>query len=68
MAATSGADGSTIYSNVTLRIGTTMVRGMDVIQSRRAIQFDAAGLLPGAIFRSIYISHSHAFVVLNPGG
>jgi hypothetical protein len=66
MAASSGADGFTVYSNVTIRVGTTLVRGMDVLQSRRAIQFDAAGLLPGAIFRSIYISHSHEFVVLNP--
>jgi hypothetical protein len=67
MAASSGANGTTIYSNIAIRIGRTMVRRMDVVQSRRAIAFDAAGLLPAAIFRRIYISHSGGFVVLNPG-
>ena len=66
MATSSGANGTTVYSNVTIKIGTTMVRRMDVVQSRRAIVFDAAGLLPAAIFRRIYISHSGGFVVLNP--
>lgn len=67
MATSSGASETTIYSNVTLRIGTTLLRHIDVVQSRRAIAFDAAGLLPAAIFRRIYISHSGGFVVLNPG-
>ena len=66
MATRSGANGATVYSDVTVKIGTTMVRGMDVVQSRHAIAFDAAGLLPAAIFRRIYISHSGGFVVLNP--
>jgi aspartyl protease len=66
MATSSGANDTTVYSNVTIRIGTTMVRRMDVVQSRRAVAFDAAGLLPAAIFRRIYISHSGGFVVLNP--
>lgn len=66
MATSSGANGATVYSDVTVKIGTTMVRGMDVVQSRHAIAFDAAGLLPAAIFRRIYISHSGGFVVLNP--
>ena len=67
MATSSGASGVILYSNVTIRIGTTLVRRMDVVQSRRAIAFDAAGLLPASIFRRIYISHSGGFVVLNPG-
>lgn len=66
MATSSGANGTTVYPNVTIKIGTTMVRRMDVVQSQRAVAFDAAGLLPAAIFRRIYISHSAGFVVLNP--
>src|ERR1700733_2538014 len=66
MATSHGANETTVYSNVTIRIGATIVRRMDVVQSRRAIAFDAAGLLPAAIFRRIYISHSGGFVVLNP--
>jgi hypothetical protein len=66
MATSSGASGITIHSNITIKIGTTLVRRMDVVQSRRAVAFDAAGLLPAAIFRRIYISHSGGFVVLNP--
>jgi hypothetical protein len=66
MATSSGANGTRVYSNLTIKIGTTIVRRMDVVQSRRAVAFDAAGLLPAAIFRRIYISHSGGFVVLNP--
>ena len=66
MATSSGADGFTTRSGVTIRIGTTLVRGMDLVQSRHAVAFDAAGLLPAAIFHRIYISHSAGFVVLNP--
>jgi hypothetical protein len=66
MATSSGANGTIVYPNVTIKIGTTMVRRMDVVQSRRSVAFDAAGLLPAAIFRRIYISHSGGFVVLNP--
>jgi hypothetical protein len=66
MATSSGANGVIVHSNVTLRIGRTMIPRQDVVQSRRAVAFDAAGLLPAAIFRRIYISHSGGFVVLNP--
>jgi hypothetical protein len=66
MATSSGANGVMVHSNITLRIGTTKIPGQDVVQSRRAVAFDAAGLLPAAIFRRIYISHSGGFVVLNP--
>ena len=61
-----GANESTIHSNITLKIGSTMVHGLDEVQSRRAVAFDAAGLLPAAIFHRIYISHSGGFVVINP--
>jgi hypothetical protein len=67
MATSDGANGTTIYSNITFRIGSTTIRGLDVVQSHRAVAFDAAGLLPAAIFHRIYISHSGGFVVLNPG-
>jgi hypothetical protein len=67
MATSNGANGVTIHSNITLRIGTTMVPGQDVVQSRRAVAFDSVGLLPAAIFHKIYISHSGGFLVLNPG-
>lgn len=66
MAATGEIDGTTMYSHITLEIGTTKVRGLDVVQSHRAIAFDAAGLLPASLFHRIYISHSGGFVVLNP--
>ena len=66
MATSSGANGVIVHSNVTLKIGNTMIPGQDVVQSRRAVAFDAAGLLPAAIFRRIYISHSGGCVVLNP--
>jgi hypothetical protein len=66
MTTSSGTSGITIRSNITLRIGSTLVPGQDVVQSRRAVAFDTVGLLPAAIFRRIYISHSGGFVVLNP--
>jgi hypothetical protein len=66
IATNSGANESTLYSNITIRIGTTLVRNVDVVQSRRAIEFDAVGLLPASIFHRIYISHSGGFIVLNP--
>jgi hypothetical protein len=66
MAISSGANDTTVYSNVTIKIGKTVVPRMDVVQSRHAVAFDAAGLLPAAIFGRIYISHSGGFVVLNP--
>ena len=67
MAVSDGADEVTIDSNTALKIGSTVVRGLDVVQSRRSLTFDADGLLPAAIFRTIYISHSGGFVILNPG-
>ena len=66
VAISSGANESTLYSNITIRVGTTLVRGVDVVQSRHAIEFDAVGLLPASIFHRIYISHSGGFIVLNP--
>ena len=66
VATTSGADGLTLLSDITIRVGKTMVPGQDVVQSRSAVAFDAVGLLPAAIFHRIYISHSGGFVVLNP--
>jgi hypothetical protein len=66
MATSNGANGIVIHSNITLRIGTTMIPGQDVVQSRRAVAFDSVGLLPAAIFHKIYFSHSGGFVVLNP--
>jgi hypothetical protein len=66
VATTSSADKVSILSNVTIRVGNTKVSGQDVVQSRRALSFDADGLLPAAIFRRIYISHSGGFVVLSP--
>jgi predicted aspartyl protease len=66
VATTSSADKVTILSDVTVRVGNTKVPGQDVVQFRRALSFDADGLLPAAIFPRIYISHSGGFVVLNP--
>jgi len=66
MAFSSGPNGTTVHSHATIRIGTTTVKDLDVIQSRRGVAFDAVGLLPAAIFKSIYISHTGGFVVLNP--
>jgi len=67
MAVSDGADEVMIDSNTSIKIGSTVVRGLDVVQSRRSLTFDAQGLLPAAIFKTIYISHSGGFVVLNPG-
>jgi len=64
--AANSVNGAAVHSNVTIRIGTIFVRGLDMIQSRRALAFDAGGLLPASIFQRIYISHSGGFVVLNP--
>jgi len=66
MATSNGANGIVIHSDTTIKVGATMIRNLDVVQSRRSIAFDAVGLLPASIFRRIYISHSGGFVVLNP--
>jgi hypothetical protein len=67
MATSSGTNDTIIYSNITIKIGTTTVRDLDVVQSRHSVAFDAVGLLPASIFHRIYISHSGGFVVFNPG-
>jgi len=67
MAFSSGSNGITIHSRITIKIGTTMIPNLDVIQSRHGVAYDAIGLLPASIFHRIYISHSGGFVVLNPG-
>jgi len=66
MAFNSGPNGTSIHPHATLRVGTTVVHELDVIQSRRGVAFDAAGLLPAFIFDRIYISHTGGYVVLNP--
>jgi len=66
MAFTSGPNGTSTHAHTTIRVGTTLVRDLDLVQSRSGVAFDALGLLPAAIFRSIYISHSGGFVILNP--
>jgi len=66
MAFSGGPDGTAIHSHTGIRIGTTTLNDLDLVKSRRGIAFDAAGLLPAAIFHRIYISHSGGFVVLNP--
>jgi len=67
MATSSGTNDTTIYSNITIKIGATTIRNLDVVQSRHSVAFDAVGLLPASIFHRIYISHSGGFVVFNPG-
>jgi hypothetical protein len=67
MAISDGADEVILESNASIKIGSTVVRGLDVVQSRRSLTFDAAGLLPAAIFHTVYISHAGGFVILNPG-
>lgn len=67
MAFDSGPNGTRIHSHITIKVGSTKVHDLDVVQSRRGVSFDAVGLLPASIFHRIYISHSGGFVVLNPG-
>lgn len=66
ISAENSVDGTAVLPNATIRIGTMLFHGEDVVQSHRVLRFDAGGLLPAAIFRSIYISHSGGFIVLNP--
>jgi hypothetical protein len=66
MAFNSGPNATTIHSRITIKVGSTTVRDLDVVQSRRGVAFDAVGLLPASIFNRVYISHSGGFVVLNP--
>jgi hypothetical protein len=67
MAFDSGPNGTRIHPRITIKVGSTMVHDLDVVQSRRGVAFDAVGLLPASIFQRIYISHSGGFVILNPG-
>jgi len=67
MAFDSGPNGTRIHPRITIKVGSTMIHDLDVVQSRRGVAFDAVGLLPASIFRRIYISHSGGFVILNPG-
>jgi hypothetical protein len=55
-----------LYTHITLKIGETEVPDLTVAQVRGDDLSDAMGLLPTAIFRRIYISHTGKFVVLNP--
>lgn len=66
LAFTGGTNGTTVHPHTALRIGTTLVSDVDVVQSRRGVVFDAVGLLPASLFNRIYISHTGGFVVLNP--
>jgi len=60
------ANEAAFYRQATLRIGPTELRGLSVAESRENVMSDAVGLLPTAIFRRVYISHSGGFVILNP--
>jgi predicted aspartyl protease len=66
MAFSGGPNGITLHSRITIKVGTTMVPDLDVVQNRHGVAFDAVGLLPASIFHRIYISHSGGFIVLNP--
>lgn len=55
-----------IYEHATIKIGTTRMYDLRVVQAGIKVQSDAVGLLPPVLFRRIYISHSGKFVVLNP--
>jgi hypothetical protein len=46
IATSNGANGTIIYSNITLKVGTRMVRGVDVVQSCSAVAFDAVACCP----------------------
>jgi hypothetical protein len=66
MATASGSNGTTVFSNAVLKIGNTTIHNVDIVQSRIAVSYDAAGLLPASLFRRIYISHSGDFIIFNP--
>ena len=54
------------YVPTTMRIGAREFRKVTVTFRQNAVASDAVGLLPAAMFGSIYISHSGGFVILNP--
>jgi hypothetical protein len=64
---TSSESGGKVFrSRITLKIGATVVKDLNVLQNAHGSSLDAVGLLPAVIFRRIYISHSGGYVVLNP--
>ena len=54
------------YVPTTMRIGAREFRKVTVAVRQNGVASDAVGLLPAAMFGSIYISHSGGFVILNP--
>jgi hypothetical protein len=54
------------YVPAKMRIGATEFRNVTVSIRQNDVASDAVGLLPAAMFGSIYISHSGGFVILNP--
>jgi hypothetical protein len=55
-----------VYEHTTIKVGTTELHDMRVVQTPDNVASDAVGLLPLAVFRRIYISHSGKFIVVNP--
>jgi hypothetical protein len=56
-----------VYEHATIKIGTTItLSDLHVAKAVVDVQSDAVGLLPPALFRRVYISHSGKFIVLNP--
>jgi hypothetical protein len=55
-----------VYEHTTIKVGATELRDMRVVQATDDVASDSVGLLPLAIFRRVYISHSGKFIVLNP--
>lgn len=54
------------YVPTTMRIGAREFKNVTISLRQTDVASDAAGLLPAAMFGSIYISHSGGFVILNP--
>jgi hypothetical protein len=61
-----GQNSRVARTNVTLKIGSTTFKDLEMVQDRRNAAIDSAGLLPASLFRRIYISHSRGYIVLNP--
>lgn len=55
-----------VYVPTTMRIGAREFRNVTLSLRQNDVASDAVGLLPAAMFGSIYISHSGGFVILNP--
>lgn len=58
--------GSPQYLRTSLRIGANEFRNVTIAMSENGAASDAVGLLPAAMFSSIYISHSGRFLILDP--